>query len=76
MKKVLLFLSLIIFVGCFDHSVAVVENKRMLVLGNILDAQNTPLENISVIASGSEYTNLAVRPEEILGEGFTDVKNM
>ncbi len=72
MKKVVLLFSLVLLVSCFDHSVSVVGDKRMQVSGNILDTQNTPLGNINVIASGSESTILNARPEEILGEGFTN----
>ncbi|OEY71307.1 hypothetical protein [Salegentibacter salarius] len=73
MKKVVLLFSLVLLVSCFDHSVSVVGDKRMQVSGNILDTQNIPLENLNVIASGSESTMLNARPEEILGEGFTNV---
>lgn len=72
MKKVVLLFSLVLLVSCFGHNVSVVGDKRMQVSGNILDAENTPLENINVVASGSESTTLNARPEEILGEGFTN----
>jgi hypothetical protein len=72
MKKVLLLLSFVVFVGCFDHSVSVVDNKRILVSGNILDTENTALENINVTASGSEYTILDARAQEILGKSSTN----
>lgn len=72
MKKVVLLFCLVLLVSCFDHSVSVVGDKRMQVSGNILDTQNTPLENINITASGSESTILNARPEEILGEGFTN----
>lgn len=73
MRKILLLLSFIVFTGCFNHSVSVVGDKRMLVSGNILNAENTPIENISVIASGSEYDRLSASPEEMLGESSTNL---
>lgn len=72
MKKVVLLFSLVLLVSCFDHSVSVVGDKRIQVSGNILNTENTPIENVNVIASGSESTILNARPEEILGEGFTN----
>ncbi|MGW1454449.1 hypothetical protein ACWBC2_05600 [Salegentibacter agarivorans] len=73
MKKVVFLFSLVLLVSCVDHSVSVVGDKRMQISGNILDTENAPLENINVIASGSESTILNARPEEILGEDFTNV---
>jgi len=73
MKKAVLLFSLVLLVSCVDHSVSVIGDKRMQISGNILDTENAPLENINVIASGSESTILNARPEEILGEGFTSV---
>ncbi|APS38231.1 MULTISPECIES: hypothetical protein [unclassified Salegentibacter] len=72
MKKVLLLLIFIVFTGCVRHNVGVVGSKRMLISGNILNAENTPIENISVIASGSEYDRLWARPAQMLGESSTN----
>jgi hypothetical protein len=73
MKKAVLLFSLVLLVSCVDHSVSVIGDKRMQISGNILDTENAPLENINVIASGSESIILNGRLEEILGEGFTHV---
>jgi len=72
MKKALLLLIFIVFTGCVQHNVGVVGSKRMLISGNILNAENTPIENISVIASGAEYDRLWARPAQMLGESSTD----
>ena len=72
MKKVVLLLIFIVFTGCVQHNVGVVGSKRMLISGNILNAENTPIENISVIASGAEYDRLWARPAQMLGESSTD----
>jgi len=72
MKKSILILSIIVLTACSEHNVAVVGEKRMQVSGNILDKENAPIENISVTASGSENAFLEVRPNEILGEGYTN----
>lgn len=72
MKKVIVILILIVLTSCVDHRVSVVGNKRMLVAGNILNSEITPIENISVIASGSEYDRLWASVEEMLGEGYTN----
>ena len=72
MKKALLLLIFIVFTGCVQHNVGVVGSKRMRISGNILNAENTPIENISVIASGAEYDRLWARPAQMLGESSTD----
>ncbi|WP_037318446.1 hypothetical protein [Salegentibacter sp. Hel_I_6] len=72
MKKSILILSIIVLTACSEHNVAVVGEKRMQVSGNILDKENAPIENISVTASGSENAFLELKPNEILGEGYTN----
>ena len=72
MKKLLGVLSFLVLTACTEHNVGVVGNKRMQISGNIVDTGNRPLENIHIIASGSENSILDARPEELLGEGFAN----
>jgi hypothetical protein len=72
MKKLCLCLILLILTGCTKHNVGVVSNKRILLSGSVLNAENNPREGISIKSSGSERFILHATPRELLGETATN----
>lgn len=71
MKKLLLCLLFPVLIGCTQHSVGIISDKRILITGVVLDAEDNPREAIDLSSFGAEYIKINSRPQKMLGNTTT-----